>query len=84
MVFLTAKQRVLVVLLREGPLQNSHIAKKAGVTEQYCSKIVESLRLEGLLETKFAHPRHISKLTSKGVEVAKPLTHVAGLNVNQT
>lgn len=82
MVFLTAKQRVLVVLLREGPLQNSQIAEKTGVTEQYCSRIIKFLRARGLVETDVAHPRHISKLTRQGALVAYKLAQVTEV-INQ-
>jgi DNA-binding MarR family transcriptional regulator len=83
MMFLTAKQRVLVVLYEEGPLQNSHIARKVGITEQYCSQTIKILCEEGLVETEFIHPRRISRLTAKGIEIARCLKQAASLNVSQ-
>jgi DNA-binding Lrp family transcriptional regulator len=78
--FLTVKQKILVILLEKGPLQNSEIAKRAGITEQWCSEIINALHAEGLIESQFMTPRRINKLTNKGVEVAKHLKEIS-LNI---
>jgi predicted transcriptional regulator len=75
--FLTVKQKILVILLEKGPLQNSQIAKRAGITEQWCSEIVSALNAEGLIESRFITPRRINKLTERGVEVAKHLKQIS-------
>jgi DNA-binding Lrp family transcriptional regulator len=75
--FLTVKQKILVILLEKGPLQNSEIAKRAGITEQWCSEMVNSLHEEGLIESQFTVPRRINRLTDKGVEVAKHLKEIS-------
>jgi len=49
--FLTVKQKILVILLEKGPLQNSQIAKRAGITEQWCSEMINALQREGLIES---------------------------------
>lgn len=41
--FLTVKQKILVTLLEYGPLQNNDIAKRVGITEQWCSLTVNAL-----------------------------------------
>jgi DNA-binding Lrp family transcriptional regulator len=74
--FLTVKQKILVTLLEKGPLQNSQIAKQVGITEQWCSEIINALHAEGLIESQFITPRRINKLTSTGVEVAKHLKEI--------
>jgi predicted transcriptional regulator len=75
--FLTVKQKILVLLLEKGPLQNSIIAKRAGITEQWCSEIINALHSEGLIESQFIMPRRINKLTERGVEVAKHLKQIS-------
>ncbi|MEM2191871.1 MAG: winged helix-turn-helix transcriptional regulator [Archaeoglobaceae archaeon] len=74
--FLTVKQKILVILLEKGPLQNSEIAKRVGITEQWCSETINALQAEGLIESQFITPRRINKLTERGVEVAKHLKEI--------
>ena len=74
--FLTVKQKILVILLEKGPLQNSQIAKKAGITEQWCSEIINALQVEGLIESQFITPRRINKLTERGFEIARRLKEI--------
>ena len=74
--FLTVKQKILVILLEKGPLQNSEIAKRAGITEQWCSETINALHSEGLIESQFITPRRINKLTERGLEVAKHLKEI--------
>ncbi|MEJ5327076.1 MAG: winged helix-turn-helix transcriptional regulator [Candidatus Bathyarchaeia archaeon] len=75
--FLTVKQKILVILLEKGPLQNSEIAKRAGITEQWCSEMINALHSEGLIESQFIAPRRINRLTGKGVEVARRLEEIS-------
>jgi predicted transcriptional regulator len=77
--FLTIKQKILVTLLDRGPLQNSEIAKRVGITEQWCSETINALHEEGLIESQFITPRRINKLTDKGTVVAK---HLKEINAN--
>ncbi|NWF87042.1 winged helix-turn-helix transcriptional regulator [Candidatus Bathyarchaeota archaeon] len=79
--FLTIKQKILVTLLEEGPLQNSDIAKRVGITEQWCSEMINALHMEGLIESQIITPRRINKLTNRGSEVAK---HLKGISENIT
>jgi predicted transcriptional regulator len=74
--FLTVKQKILVTLLEIGPLQNSDIAKRVGITEQWCSETINVLHTEGLIESQFVTPRRINKLTDRGAEVAKRLKEI--------
>jgi DNA-binding Lrp family transcriptional regulator len=74
--FLTVKQKILVTLLEKGPLQNSEIAKRVGITEQWCSETINALYEEGLIESQFITPRRINKLTSMGIEIAKRLKEI--------
>ena len=75
--FLTVKQKILVILLEKGPLQNSDIAKRVGITEQWCSGMINALHDEGLIESQFMAPRRINKLTNRGVEVARRLKEIS-------
>lgn len=75
--FLTVKQKILVILLEKGPLQNSQIAKRAGITEQWCSETINALHKEGLIESQFITPRRINKLTDRGIEIAKHLKEIS-------
>jgi predicted transcriptional regulator len=75
--FLTVKQKILVTLLDKGPLQNSQIAKSVGITEQWCSEIVNILHAEGFIESQFITPRRINRLTDRGLEVAKCLREIS-------
>jgi DNA-binding Lrp family transcriptional regulator len=77
--FLTVKQKILVTLLEHGPLQNSDIAKRVGITEQWCSQTVNALQQEGLIESEYVSQRRINKLTERGIEIA---THLEKVNEN--
>ncbi len=74
---LTVEHRILVTLLEHGPLQNSHIAKRVGITEQWCSQIMERLHRKGLVESEFKPPRRINRLTERGVEIATRLKEIS-------
>ncbi|MEM3697422.1 MAG: winged helix-turn-helix transcriptional regulator [Candidatus Bathyarchaeia archaeon] len=74
---LTVKQKILITLLENGPLQNNEIAKHVGITEQWCSQAVSALNKEGLIEAELIPPRKINKLTQKGVEIAKHLKEIS-------
>jgi DNA-binding MarR family transcriptional regulator len=75
--FLTVQQRILLTLLKYGPLQNSYIAKRVGITEQHCSNVINQLSIEGLIESEFKPPRRINRLTDKGAEIALRLEEVS-------
>ena len=75
--FLTVQQRILLTLLKYGPLQYSYIAKRVGITEQHCSNVINQLSIEGLIESEFKPPRRINRLTDKGAEIALRLEEVS-------
>jgi predicted transcriptional regulator len=74
--FLTVKQKILVTLHRHGPLQNSGIAKRVGITEQWCSKLIKTLKEEELVESELLSPKRINRLSRKGFEVATHLKEI--------
>jgi len=78
--FLTVQQRILLTLLKCGPLQNSQIAKRVGITEQHCSNIINQLSKEGLIESEFNPPRRINKLTLKGMKIAEHVLEIKNLS----
>jgi len=82
--FLTVKQKILITLLEKGSLQNSDIAKRVGITEQWCSEMIIALYADGLIESEFIPPRRINKLTDRGVEVATRLKEISENIINQT
>jgi DNA-binding MarR family transcriptional regulator len=59
-----------------GPLQNSDIAKRVGITEQWCSQTISSLHRQGLIESEFISQRRINRLTRKGFEIARRLKEI--------
>jgi len=75
--FLTVKQKILITLLENGPLKNNDIAKSVGITEQWCSKTLNALHADGMIETELIPPRKINKLTSKGAKVARHLKEIS-------
>jgi len=75
--FLTVKQKILLTLLEYSQLQNNEIAKHVGITEQWCSKTLATLHMEGLIESELKPPRKINKLTKKGAEIAKSLKEIS-------
>jgi predicted transcriptional regulator len=75
--FLTVKQKILLTLLEYSQLQNNEIAKHVGITEQWCSKTLANLHMEGLIESELKPPRKINKLTNKGAEIAKSLKEIS-------
>ena len=81
--FLTVKQKILITLLEKGPLQNSDIAKRVGITEQWCSEMVTALYADGLIKSEFIAPRRINKLTDRGVEVATRLKEIGENIINK-
>ena len=75
--FLTVKQKILVTLLEKGPLQNNQIAKRVGITEQWCSETINALCVEGLIESEFVTPRRINRLTERGLGIARRLKEIS-------
>jgi len=82
--FLTVQQRILLTLLKFGPLQNSYIAKRVGITEQHCSNIINQLSIEGLIESEFKPPRRINRLTNRGAEIAEHLKEISENVIKET
>jgi DNA-binding HxlR family transcriptional regulator len=75
--FLTVKQKILITLLDNGPLQNNDIAKHVGITEQWCSQTLSALHADSMIEIELIPPRKINKLTNKGAKVAKHLKEIS-------
>jgi DNA-binding Lrp family transcriptional regulator len=75
--FLTVKQKILVTLLEHGPLQNSDIAKRVGITEQWCSQTVNALHEKGFIISEYVSQRRINKLTNRGIEIATHLKEIS-------
>jgi Mn-dependent DtxR family transcriptional regulator len=74
---ITLEDQILITLLKYGPLQNSHIAKRVGITEQWCSELLARLHKKGLVESQFMAPRRINKLTEEGIKIASHLQQVS-------
>jgi predicted transcriptional regulator len=73
---LYVEQKILVTLLKKGALQNSDIAKRVGITEQWCSEIINTLYTDGLIDSEFVITRRINKLTDRAIAVAKHLKEI--------
>jgi DNA-binding MarR family transcriptional regulator len=80
--FLTVQQRILLTLLKYGPLQNSYIAKRVGITEQHCSNLINQLSKEGLIESEFHAPRRVNRLSPVGRQIAERILEVEKISAN--
>jgi DNA-binding MarR family transcriptional regulator len=79
---LTVQQRILLTLLKYGPLQNSYIAKRVGITEQHCSNIINQLSKEGLIESEFHAPRRVNRLSPAGRKIAEHIQEIKNMSAN--
>ena len=80
--FLTVQQRILLTLLKYGPLQNSYIAKRVGITEQHCSNVINQLSIEGLIESEFKPPRRVNRLSPAGRKIAEHIQEIKNMSAN--
>jgi Mn-dependent DtxR family transcriptional regulator len=55
-----------------------------GITEQWCSEVINTLYKDGLIESEFIAPRRINRLSERGVEIARRLKEVSENLTNQT
>jgi DNA-binding MarR family transcriptional regulator len=59
----TSEQKILIALLEKEPLQNNQIARRVGITQEHCCRIIKFLTEEGLMTSEFHAPRRLSKLS---------------------
>jgi len=68
---LTVEQKILIALLEQEPLQNNQIAKRVGITQEHCCRILRKLTEEGLITSEFHAPRRLSRLSPTGRRMAE-------------
>jgi len=68
---LTVEQKILLALLEREPLQNNQIARRVGITQEHCCRILKFLAEEGLIMSEFHAPRRLSRLSPAGRQMAE-------------
>jgi len=71
---LTVEQKILLALLEQEPLQNNQIARRVGVTQEHCCRILKFLAEEGLIVSEFHAPRRLSRLSTAGRRMAEHIS----------
>jgi len=80
--FLTVEQKILMALLEQEPLQNNQIARRVGITQEHCCRVIRFLSEEGLIMSEFQAPRRINKLSPEGREMAEHILQVKKISTN--
>jgi DNA-binding MarR family transcriptional regulator len=79
---LTLEQKILIELLKQEPLQNNQIARRVGITQEHCCRIVKFLAEEGLLMSEFHAPRRLSRLSTAGRRIAEYISEAEKIATN--
>jgi len=80
--FLTVEQKILMALLEQEPLQNNQIARRVGITQEHCCRVIRFLAEEGLIMSEFHAPRRINRLSPVGREMAEHILRVKNLSAD--
>jgi len=72
----------LEALLEQEPLQNNQIARRAGITQEHCCRIIRFLAEEGLIMSEFHAPRRLSKLSPAGRQMAEHISEAKKIATN--
>ena len=78
----TSEQKILIALLEQEPLQNNQIARRVGITQEHCCRILKFLTEEGLITSEFHAPRRLSKLSHPGRQMAEHISEAEKIAAN--
>jgi len=79
---LTVEQKILIALLEQEPLQNNQIARRVGITQEHCCRILKLLTEEGLITSEFHAPRRLSKLSLPGRQTAEHISEAKKIAIS--
>jgi len=79
---LTVEQKILITLLEQEPLQNNQIARRVGITQEHCCRILKFLTEEGLIMSEFHAPRRLSRLSLAGCQMAELISEAEKIAAN--
>jgi len=71
-----------MALLEQEPLQNNQIARRIGITQEHCCRLIRFLAEEGLIMSEFHAPRGINRLSPAGREMAEHILQVKKISTN--
>jgi DNA-binding MarR family transcriptional regulator len=80
--FLTVEQRILMALLEQEPLQNNQIARRIGITQEHCCRVVHSMIQEGLLLSEFHASRRVNRLSPIGRQITERISEAKNISAN--
>jgi len=80
--FLTVEQEILMTLLEQEPLQNNQIARRVGITQEHCCRVIRFLAEEGLIMSEFHAPRRVNRLSPAGREMAEHILQVKKISTD--
>ena len=79
---LTVEQKILIALLEQEPLQNNQIARRVGITQEYCCRLLKFLAEEGMITSEFHAPRRLSRLSPAGRQMAELISEAKKIAAN--
>jgi len=79
---LTVEQKILIALLEQEPLQNNQIARRVGITQEHCCRLLKFLAEEGLIMSEFHAPRRLSRLSPAGRQLAEHISEAKKIAAN--
>jgi len=79
---LTVEQKILITLLEQEPLQNNQIAKRVGITQEHCCRLLKFLAEDGLIISEFHAPRRLSRLSPAGRQTAEHILEAKKIVAN--
>jgi len=80
--FLSVEQKILMALLEQEPLQNNQIARRVGITQEHCCRVIRFLAEEGLISSEFHAPRRLSRLSPIGRQMAEHISEAKKIAAN--
>jgi len=79
---LTVEQKILIALLEQEPLQNNQIARRVGITQEHCCRLLKFLAEEGMITSEFHAPRRLSRLSPAGRQMAELISEAKKIAAN--
>jgi DNA-binding MarR family transcriptional regulator len=73
-----------MAVLEQEPLQNNQIARRIGITQEHCCRVIRSMIQEGLLLSEFHAPRRVNRLSPVGRQIAERISEAKNISANLT